>query len=96
MLKGRGHRFGINRVERVMREAGIRVRRKRRFKATTESKHSMPVATSLLARNITPPSPDKVWTGDVTYMATGQSWLYLPSFSTWLTEKSSAGRSSPG
>jgi putative transposase len=76
-LKGRGHRIGINRVERLMREAGIRARHKRRFKATTDSKHSMPVAANLLARNFTPPEPNKVWTGDITYIATGEGWLYL-------------------
>ena len=76
-LKGRGHRIGINRVERLMREAGIRARHKRRFKATTDSKHSMPVAANLLARNFTPPAPNKVWTGDITYIATGEGWLYL-------------------
>ena len=76
-LKGRGHRIGISRVERVMREAGIRARHKRRFKAATDSKHSMPVAANLLARNFTPPAPNKVWTGDITYIATGEGWLYL-------------------
>ena len=76
-LKGRGHRIGINRVERLMREAGIRARHKRRFKATTDSKHSMPIAENLLARNFTPPVPNKVWTGDITYIATGEGWLYL-------------------
>jgi transposase InsO family protein len=43
----------------------IRARHKRRFKATTDSKHSMPVAANLLARNFTPPAPNKVWTGDI-------------------------------
>ena len=76
-LKGRGYRIGINRVERLMREAGVRARHKRRYKATTDSKHSMPVADNVLARNFTPEAPDKVWTGDITYIATGEGWLYL-------------------
>jgi putative transposase len=76
-LKGRGYRIGINRVERLMREAGIRARHKRRYKATTDSKHSMPVAENVLARNFTPDRPNKVWTGDITYIATGEGWLYL-------------------
>ncbi len=59
-LKGREHRIGIKRVERFMREPGIRARHKRRFKATADSKHSMPVAPKLLARNFTPPAPNKV------------------------------------
>ena len=60
-----------------MRENGIRARHKRRFKATTDSKHSMPVAPNLLARNFTPEAPNRVWTGDITYIQTGEGWLYL-------------------
>lgn len=76
-LQGRGHRIGLRRVERLMRDNGIRARHKRRFKATTDSKHSMPVAPNLLARNFTPQAPNKVWTGDITYIQTGEGWLYL-------------------
>ena len=65
------------RVERLMRENGIRARHKRRFKATTDSRHSMPVADNLLARNFTPAAPNRVWTGDITYIQTGEGWLYL-------------------
>ena len=76
-LQGRDHRIGIGRVERLMREHGIRARHKRRFLATTDSKHSMPVAPNLLARNFTPAAPNRVWTGDITYIHTGEGWLYL-------------------
>lgn len=76
-LQARGHRIGIDRIERLMREHGIRARHKRRFKATTDSKHSMPVAPNLLERDFTPAAPNRVWTGDITYIATGEGWLYL-------------------
>lgn len=76
-LQGRGHRIGLRRVERPMREHGIRARHKRRYKATTDSKHSMPVAPNLLARNFTPEAPSRVWTGDITYIRTCECWLYL-------------------
>ena len=76
-MQGRGHRIGLSRVERLMREHGIRARHKRRFKATTDSKHSMPVAPNLLERNFTPEAPNRVWTGDITYIHTGEGWLYL-------------------
>lgn len=76
-LQGRGHRIGLRRVERLMREHGIRARHKRRFKATTDSRHSLPVAPNLLARDFTPEAPNRVWTGDITYIATGEGWLYL-------------------
>lgn len=76
-LQGRSHRIGLARVERLMREHGIRARHKRRYKATTDSRHSMPVADNLLERNFTPPAPNRVWTGDITYIATDEGWLYL-------------------
>lgn len=76
-LKGRGHSIGLARVERLMRDNGIRARHKRRFKATTDSKHSMPVADNLLERNFAPQAPNRVWTGDITYIQTGEGWLYL-------------------
>jgi putative transposase len=76
-LHGRGHRIGLRRVERLMREHGIRARHKRRYKATTDSKHSMPVAPNLLARNFTPEAPNRVWTGDITYIQTG-GWSIKP------------------
>ncbi len=76
-LQGRGHRIGLRRVERLMREHGIRARHKRRFKATTDSRHSLPIAPNLLARNFTPEAPNRVWTGDITYIQTGEGWLYL-------------------
>ena len=76
-LQARGHRIGIDRIERLMREHGIRARHRRRFKATTDSKHSMPVAPNLLNRDFTPAAPNRVWTGDITYIATGEGWLYL-------------------
>jgi hypothetical protein len=76
-LQGRGHRIGLERVERLMREHGIRARHKRRYKATTDSKHSMPVAPNLLARNFAPEAPNHVWAGDITYIQTGEGWLYL-------------------
>jgi len=76
-IKGRGIPVGKGRVERLMRENGLRGRHKRRFKATTDSKHSLPVAPNRLEQNFTTERPDQVWTADVTYLATGEGWLYL-------------------
>ncbi len=72
-----GVRCGKNRVARIMREAGIRSRRKKKFKATTNSRHSLPVADNLLGQNFTAETPDSVWLGDITYVATQEGWLYL-------------------
>ncbi len=77
-LKGRGHCIGLSRVERLMREHGIRARHKRRYKATTDSNHTLlPIADNLLQRNFTPKAPNRVWTSDITYIATDEGWLYL-------------------
>ncbi len=72
-----GIRCGKNRVARIMREAGIRSRRKKKFKATTNSRHSLPVADNLLDQDFTAETPDSVWVGDITYVATQEGWLYL-------------------
>ena len=76
-LKARGYPVSEGRVERLMRENGIRARHKRRFKATTDSKHSLPVAPNRLEQDFTTERPDQVWTADITYIATGEGWLYL-------------------
>ena len=76
-LRARGFRVGKTRVERLMREHGIRARHKRRFRATTDSKHNLPVAANLLQRNFAPEAPNRVWSADLTYVWTDEGWLYL-------------------
>ena len=76
-LRGRGFSVGKARVERLMREQGIRARHKRRYKATTDSKHALPVADNRLNRHFTPTAPNQVWTADMTYLWTAEGWLYL-------------------
>jgi putative transposase len=76
-LKARGFPASKSRVRRLMQAHGIRGRHKRRYKATTNSKHKLPVAENVLARQFDVASPDKVWTVDITYIPTGEGWLYL-------------------
>ena len=76
-IRDRGYPAGKDRVERLMKAHHIRARHKRRFKATTDSKHSLPVAPNLLNRNFTPSAPNQVWTADLTYIWTAEGWLYL-------------------
>jgi putative transposase len=76
-LRLRGFTAGKERVERLMRENGIRARHKRRHKVTTDSRHGLPVAANLLDRNFMSPAPDKVWASDITYLWTDEGWLYL-------------------
>jgi transposase InsO family protein len=72
-----GIRCGKNRVARIMREAGIRSRTKKKFKATTDSRHNLPVAPNLLNQQFAVDTPDHTWAGDITFIPTGQGWLYL-------------------
>ena len=76
-LQAEGHRVGRNRVARLMHRHGIRVRAKRRFRVTTDSKHAFPLAPNLLDRQFTASGPNKVWLADITYIPTGEGWLYL-------------------
>ena len=61
--------------------AGIRARTKRKFVVTTDSRHSLPVAPDLVQRRFTPEAPNLLWSGDITYIATDEGWLYLQSSS---------------
>lgn len=76
-LRDRTFPASKERVERLMRENGIRARHKRRFKATTDSKHRLPVAPNLLDRNFASTVPNPVWTADLTDLWTDEGWLYL-------------------
>ena len=65
------------RVARLMKKAGIQVKNKKRFKATTDSKHKFPVAPNLLNREFKVDELGKVWVSDITYIRTMEGWLYL-------------------
>jgi putative transposase len=65
------------RVQRLMHTNGIKARSKRKFVVTTDSKHDLPIAENLLARDFLPSAPDRVWSSDITYIATDEGWLYL-------------------
>jgi len=57
--------------------AGVSARQSRKFKATTDSKHNLPVAPNLLDRQFNVVEPNRVWVSDITYLWTRQGWLYL-------------------
>lgn len=76
-LRLRGVPASTERVERLMQENGIKATHTRRFKATTDSKHNLPIAPTLLDRNFTPDAPNQVWTSDITSLWTDEGWLYL-------------------
>jgi transposase InsO family protein len=60
-----------------MCENGIRAKRSRKYRVTTDSRHSYPVAPNLLSRKFTVDSPNAVWLSDITYVWTSEGWLYL-------------------
>jgi transposase InsO family protein len=72
-----GWECSVNRVARLMRKAGLRSKTAKKFKVTTDSDHSHPVAENLLNRNFSIEEPDKAWVGDITYIWTRERWLYL-------------------
>ena len=73
----KGVRVGRKRVERLMRENGLEARRKRRFRKTTDSKHSDPIAPNVVAREFEETAPNRTWVTDVTAIWTLEGWLYL-------------------
>jgi transposase InsO family protein len=72
-----GVRVGICRIRRIRKKLGIRCLQKRKFKATTHSKHRLPVAENLLDQQFKVKVPNKVWASDITYVPTDEGWLYL-------------------
>src|SRR6516225_4465348 len=76
-LKARGHECSENTVARLMNAHGIRAKAPRRFVRTTDSNHGLAVAENLLARDFDPSGPNESWCADITYIPTGEGWLYL-------------------
>jgi putative transposase len=65
------------RVRRLMQQHGLKARTKRKFVVTTDSRHHLPVAPDLVQRQFNPDAPNQIWTGDITYLATDEGWVYL-------------------
>jgi putative transposase len=76
-LTAQGFPVGRDRIVRLRREMALRCKQKRKFKATTNSNHDLPVAENLLNQTFAPTRPNEAWVTDITYIATGEGWLYL-------------------
>ena len=76
-LMQKGWHVSRRRIARLMRLAGLSCKTKRKFKATTDSKHSLPIAANLLDRQFIAEQPDLKYVGDITYIYTQEGWLYL-------------------
>lgn len=76
-LAAQGLGVSRKRIGRLMELAGLRCKTRRKFRVTTDSNHSLPVAPNLLQRQFDVMQPDRYWTGDITYIPTDEGWLYL-------------------
>jgi transposase InsO family protein len=76
-LQSEGHQLGRYKVRRLMRDLGLRPKRRRRYKLTTDSRHSYPVAANVLDRKFDVAEANRVWAADITYVWTLEGWLYL-------------------
>lgn len=87
-LRAEGHCCSRGRVERLMRRHGIRALAGRRFRpCTTDSRHYLPIAPNLVAQCFVAPAPNRIWLADITYIATGEGWLYLAAVLDLATRK---------
>jgi putative transposase len=76
-LRKKGIKTSPKRVARLMKENGLKARTKRKYKATTNSRHNLPVAENLLRQDFMVRELNKVWTSDITYIWTTEGWVYL-------------------
>ena len=87
-LRAEGRSASRGRIERLMRRHGIRALAGRRFRpCTTDSRHPLPIAPSRLQQHFSAPAPNRVWLADITYLATGEGWLYLAAVLDLATRK---------
>jgi putative transposase len=76
-LQMQGIKASVQLIAKLMRAAAIRSIVRKRFVATTNSKHKYPVVENKLNREFAPTQKNKVWVSDITYVATRQGWTYL-------------------
>jgi len=76
-LQAKGTKCSENRVARLMKIHGIVGKATKKYKVTTNSKHTLPVAENLLKQNFEAAKPNTVWISDITYVPTLEGWLYL-------------------
>ena len=81
--------FGCSRkrVHRLKKQIGIYSFRYKAYRVTTNSKHSNPIAPNLIGRKFKATKPNQVWVSDITYISTGEGWLYFTSVKDLFTKK---------
>ena len=76
-LNNKGIHISKGMVSRLMRKHGIKSKTVKKYKATTDSNHDLPVAENILNREFTADIRDRKWLSDITYIGTDEGWLYL-------------------
>jgi len=76
-LSEHGIQVGICRIKRIRKKLGIRCKQKKKFKATTDSTHTLPVVENLIDQHFAVSRPNTAWVSDITYIPTDEGWLYL-------------------
>ena len=75
-LAVQGIKVGICRIRKIRKKLGIRCKQTKKFKATTDSKHKLPVAENILEQKFKADALNKIWVSDITYIPTNEGWLY--------------------
>lgn len=76
-LSDEGIKAGRDHIRRLRKKIGLECKRKKKFKATTDSSHAMPISPNLLGQEFCVSGPDKTWVCDITYVSTDEGWLYV-------------------
>ncbi|REL25696.1 IS3 family transposase [Thalassotalea euphylliae] len=76
-LRKEGFEIGKHRTRKLMEALNLKVKQRVAYKVTTKRKHADAVADNLLNQNFNPLGPNQIWAGDVTYLKTGEGWMYL-------------------
>ena len=72
-----GYPVGRNKVKKLMQEAGVQARHRKKYKVTTDSNHKKPIFENVLNRQFVVNGPDQAYVSDITYLWTQEGWLYL-------------------
>jgi putative transposase len=76
-LQEQGHHYDHKTVAASMKRQNLRAKAAKKFKATSNSEHNLPVAPNLLQQDFRATAPNQKWVGDITYLWTEEGWLYL-------------------
>lgn len=76
-MEEKGFKAGICRIRRIRKKLGLRCKQKKKYKATTDSNHHLPVYPNLLGQDFSAEGPNEKWVADITYISTEEGWLYL-------------------